>query len=246
MKERFGCTDDRSMMLRFHTQTAGSTLTAQQPSNNVVRVTLQALAAVLGGTQSLHTNSKDEALALPTEASARLALRTQQVIASESGVADVVDPLGGSFLVEAWTEEIRTRARALIGKVDALGGSVAAIEQGFFQREIEDAAYAAQREIEEGKRQVIGVNVQREENEVPMPILTVDPKIEVEQIARLRAFRASRDAARAAAGLEALERDAREDRNVMPAMIEAVAAGSTLGEIVIALKGIYGEYRPGN
>jgi methylmalonyl-CoA mutase N-terminal domain/subunit len=245
-RDRFGAKDPKSLKLRFHTQTAGSTLTAQQPDVNVVRVALQALSAVLGGTQSLHTNSKDEALALPTEASARLALRTQQVIASESGVADVVDPLGGSFLVEAWTEEIRTRARALIGKVDALGGSVAAIEQGFFQREIEDAAYTAQREIEEGKRQVIGVNVQREENEVPMPILTVDPKIEVEQIARLRAFRASRDAARAAAGLEALERDAREDRNVMPAMIEAVAAGSTLGEIVIALKGIYGEYRPGN
>jgi methylmalonyl-CoA mutase N-terminal domain/subunit len=245
-RDRFGAKDPKSLKLRFHTQTAGSTLTAQQPEVNVVRVALQALSAVLGGTQSLHTNSKDEALALPTEASARLALRTQQVIASESGVADVVDPLGGSFLVEAWTEEIRTRARALIGKVDALGGSVAAIEQGFFQREIEDAAYTAQREIEEGKRQVIGVNVQREENEVPMPILTVDPKIEVEQIARLRAFRASRDAARAAAGLEALERDAREDRNVMPAMIEAVAAGSTLGEIVIALKGIYGEYRPGN
>ena len=245
-RDRFGAKDPKSLKLRFHTQTAGSTLTAQQPDVNVVRVALQALSAVLGGTQSLHTNSKDEALALPTEASARLALRTQQVIASESGVADVVDPLGGSFLVEAWTEEIRTRARALIGKVDALGGSVAAIEQGFFQREIEDAAYTAQREIEEGKRQVIGVNVQREENEVPMPILTVDPKIEVEQIARLHAFRASRDATRASAGLEILRRDAREDRNVMPAMIEAVAAGSTLGEIVIALKGIYGEYRPGN
>jgi len=245
-RDRFGAKDPKSLKLRFHTQTAGSTLTAQQPEVNVVRVALQALSAVLGGTQSLHTNSKDEALALPTEASARLALRTQQVIASESGVADVVDPLGGSFLVEAWTEEIRTRARALIGRVDALGGSVAAIEQGFFQKEIEDAAYTAQREIEEGKRQVIGVNVQREENEIPMPILTVDPKVEVEQIARLRAFRASRDAARAAAGLETLRRAAREDRNLMPAMIEAVAVGSTLGEIVIALKGIYGEYRPGN
>ncbi len=245
-RDRFGAKDPKSLKLRFHTQTAGSTLTAQQPEVNVVRVALQALSAVLGGTQSLHTNSKDEALALPTEESARLALRTQQVIASESGVADVVDPLGGSFLVEAWTEEICTRARALIGRVDALGGSVAAIEQGFFQREIEDAAYTAQREIEEGKRQVVGVNVQREENEIPMPILTVDPKIEVEQIARLRAFRASRDAAKAAAGLETLRRDASEDRNVMPAMIEAVAAGSTLGEIVTALKGIFGEYRPGN
>ena len=245
-RDRFGAKDPRSLKLRFHTQTAGSTLTAQQPEVNVVRVALQALSAVLGGTQSLHTNSKDEALALPTEESARLALRTQQVIASESGVADVVDPLGGSFLVEAWTEEIRSRARALIGKVDALGGSVAAIEQGFFQREIEDAAYTAQREIEDGKRQVVGVNVQREESEIPMPILTVDPKVEVEQIERLRAFRASRGAAEAAAGLEALCRDAREDRNVMPAMIEAVAAGSTLGEIVTALKAIYGEYRPGN
>ena len=245
-RDRFGAKDPKSLKLRFHTQTAGSTLTAQQPEVNVVRVALQALSAVLGGTQSLHTNSKDEALALPTEASARLALRTQQVIAGESGVADVVDPLGGSFLVEAWTEEIRDRARALIGKVDALGGSVAAIEQGFFQREIEEAAYTAQREIEEGTRQVVGVNVQREMNEASLPILTVDPKIEEEQIARLGAFRASRNTEKAAAGLERVRRDAGEDRNVMPGLIEAVASGSTLGEIVSALKEIYGEYRPGN
>jgi methylmalonyl-CoA mutase N-terminal domain/subunit len=156
-----------------------------------------------------------------------------------------VDPLGGSFLVEAWTEEIRDRARALIDKVDALGGSVAAIEQGFFQREIEDAAYTAQREIEEGQRQVVGVNVHREQNEAPLPILTVDPKIEEEQIGRLRAFRASRDAARAGSALDNVRRDAREDRNLMPALIEAVASGSTLGEIVSALKEIYGEYRSG-
>ena len=245
-RDRFGAKDPKSLKLRFHTQTAGSTLTAQQPEVNVVRVALQALSAVLGGTQSLHTNSKDEALALPTEDSARLALRTQQVIASESGVADVVDPLGGSFLVEAWTEEIRDRARALIDKVDALGGSVAAIEQGFFQREIEDAAYTAQREIEEGKRQVVGVNVQREEGEAGLPILTVDPKIEVDQIGRLRAFRASRDASRTGPALERVRRDAREDRNLMPVLVEAVASGSTLGEIVSALKEIYGEYRPGN
>ena len=245
-RERFGAKDPKSLKLRFHTQTAGSTLTAQQPEVNVVRVALQALSAVLGGTQSLHTNAKDEALALPTEDSARLALRTQQVIASEAGVADVVDPLGGSFLVEAWTREIQDRARALIGKVDALGGSVAAIEQGFFQREIEDAAYTAQREIEEGKRQVVGVNIQREQNETPLPLLTVDPKIEQEQIGRLRAFRASRDAARAGSSLESVRRDAREDRNLMPALVEAVASGSTLGEIVSALKEIYGEYRPGN
>jgi methylmalonyl-CoA mutase N-terminal domain/subunit len=244
-RDRFGAKDPRSLKLRFHTQTAGSTLTAQQPDVNVVRVALQALSAVLGGTQSLHTNSKDEALALPTEDSARLALRTQQVIASESGVADVVDPLGGSYLVEAWTEEIRDRARALIDKVDALGGSVAAIEQGFFQREIEDAAYTAQREIEEGKRQVVGVNVHREQNEAPLPILAVDPKIEEEQIGRLLAFRASRDAARAGSALDNVRRDAREDRNLMPALIEAVASGSTLGEIVSALKEIYGEYRSG-
>ena len=245
-RDRFGAKDPKSLKLRFHTQTAGSTLTAQQPEVNVVRVALQALSAVLGGTQSLHTNSKDEALALPTEDSARLALRTQQVIASESGVADVVDPLGGSFLVEAWTEEIRDRARALIDKVDALGGSVAAIEQGFFQREIEDAAYTAQREIEEGKRQVVGVNVQREEGEAGLPILTVDPKIEVDQIGRLRAFRASRDTSRTGPALESVRRDAREDRNLMPVLVEAVASGSTLGEIVSALKEIYGEYRPGN
>src|SRR5499433_731399 len=157
MKERFQARDPRSLMLRFHTQTAGSSLTAQQPEVNVVRTTIQALAAVLGGTQSLHTNSMDEALALPTEAAAKLALRTQQVIAHESGIADVVDPLGGSFLIEEWTAQIRDRARELIAKVDALGGAVAAIENGFFQREIEDAAYAAQREIEEGKRLVVGV-----------------------------------------------------------------------------------------
>ena len=245
-RDRFGAKDPRSLKLRFHTQTAGSTLTAQQPEVNVVRVALQALSAVLGGAQSLHTNSKDEALALPTEDSARLALRTQQVIASESGVADVVDPLGGSFLVEAWTQEIRDRARALIDKVDAIGGSVAAIEQGFFQREIEDAAYTAQREIEEGSRQVVGVNVHREQNEAPLAILTVDPKIEEEQIARLRAFRASRDTALAGSALDNVRRDAREDRNLMPALIEAVASGSTLGEIVSALKEIYGEYRPGS
>jgi methylmalonyl-CoA mutase N-terminal domain/subunit len=245
-RDRFGAKDPRSWRLRFHTQTAGSTLTAQQPDVNVVRVALQALSAVLGGTQSLHTNAMDEALALPTEASARLALRTQQVIAHESGVADVADPLGGSHLVEAWTEEIRRRARELILKVDSLGGAVAAIEQGFFQREIEDAAYAAQREIEEGRRLVVGVNAFREEKDAPTPILAVDPGIEEEQVARLRAFRASRDAAAARSALAALQRDAREDRNVMPALIEAVGKGATLGEIIASLKEIYGEHRVGN
>ncbi len=245
-RERFGAKDPRSLRLRFHTQTAGSTLTAQQPDVNVVRVALQALSAVLGGTQSLHTNARDEALALPTEESARLALRTQQVIASESGVADVADPLGGSFLVEAWTGEIRERARALIARVDALGGSVAAIEKGFFQREIEEAAYVAQREVEEGKREVVGVNVHREAGGTPPAILSVDPRLEAEQVERLRAFRASRSGAAAAAGLEGVRRDAREDRNLMPALVAAVAGGSTLGEIVLCLKEIYGEHRPGN
>jgi methylmalonyl-CoA mutase N-terminal domain/subunit len=168
------------------------------------------------------------------------------VIAGESGVADVVDPLGGSFLVEAWTGEIRDRARALIGKVDALGGSVAAIEQGFFQREIEDAAYLAQREVEEGKRLVVGVNVYRDENEASVPILSVDPGVEAEQVARLQAFRLSRDAAGSAAALEVVRRDASEDRNLMPALIEAVSSGATLGEIVGVLKELYGEHRPGN
>jgi methylmalonyl-CoA mutase N-terminal domain/subunit len=245
-RDRFGAKDPRSWRLRFHTQTAGSTLTAQQPEVNVVRVTLQALSAVLGGTQSLHTNARDEALALPTEESARLALRTQQVIANESGVADVADPLGGSFLVESWTEAIADRARALIAKVDSLGGAVAAIEQGFLQREIEDAAYTAQREIEEKKRLVVGVNVYREESETAPAILTVDPRLEAEQIERLRAFRASRDARKSAAALKSVRRDAREDRNLMPALIEAVSSGSTLGEIVGALKEVYGEHRPGN
>jgi methylmalonyl-CoA mutase N-terminal domain/subunit len=244
-REPFGARDSRSWRLRFHTQTAGSTLTAQQPDVNVVRVALQALSAVLGGTQSLHTNARDEALALPTEDSARLALRTQQVIAHESGVADVADPLGGSYLVEAWTEQICDRARELIAKVDALGGAVAAIEQGFFQREIEDAAYAAQREIEEGRRIVVGVNAFREEAEAQTPILSVDPSIETDQIARLRAFRASRDDSAARAALQTLQSDAREDRNLMPGLIEAVSRNATLGEIVSSLKEIYGEHGAG-
>jgi methylmalonyl-CoA mutase N-terminal domain/subunit len=173
-------------------------------------------------------------------------LRTQQVIAHESGVGDVVDPLGGSFLVEEWTAQIRDRARELIAKIDALGGAVAAIEKGFLQREIEDSAYAAQREIEEGKRLVVGVNAFREAESAATPILSVDPKIEEEQVARLRAFRASRDAAAAKRALETLQENAREDRNLMPGLIEAVGKGATLGEIVASLKQIYGEHRAGN
>ncbi len=245
-RDRFGAKDPRSWRLRFHTQTAGSTLTAQQPDVNVVRVALQALSAVLGGTQSLHTNASDEALALPTEQSARLALRTQQVIANETGVADIADPLGGSHLVEAWTAEIRERARELIRKVDELGGAVAAIEHGFFQKEIEDAAYTAQRELEEGKRLVVGVNAFRDEQETTPPILAIDPEIEREQLARLAAFRAARDPEPARRAVARLQVDAREDRNLMPALIEAVTRRATLGEIVKSLKEIYGEHRPGD
>jgi len=247
MRDRFGAKDERSWKLRFHTQTAGSTLTAQQADVNVVRVALQALSAVLGGTQSLHTNAADEALALPTERAARLALRTQQVIASETGVAEVVDPLGGAGLVESWTGEILSRARELIGKIDSLGGAVAAIESGWVQREIEEAAYAAQREVEEGRRVVVGVNAFREdedEDESP-PVLTVDPAIERDQVARLTAFRSSRAGARASSSLASLERDAREGRNLMPALVEAVGACATLGEIVTTLKKVFGEHRPG-
>jgi methylmalonyl-CoA mutase N-terminal domain/subunit len=244
-RDRFGAKDPRSWRLRFHAQTAGSTLTAQQPDVNVVRVTLQALSAVLGGAQSLHTNAKDEALALPTEESARLALRTQQVIARESGTADVVDPLGGSALVEAWTEEIRVRSRELIRKIDELGGAVAAIEKGFFQKEIEDASYRAQRDLEEGRREVIGVNAFREAVAASPPILSVDPAIETEQIARLRALRASRDETAASAALSALRREADGDGNLVPSLIAAAAARATLGEMVLGLKAVFGEYRPG-
>ena len=245
MRDRFGAKDPRSWRMRFHTQTAGSTLTAQQPDVNVVRVTLQALAAVLGGTQSLHTNGADEALALPTERAARLALRTQQVIAHETGVADVADPLGGSALVESWTEEVRSRARALIARIDSLGGAVAAIESGWVQREIEEAAYVAQREVEEGRRIVVGVNAFREEGGDLPPISTVDPEIERDQIERLRAFRVRRDAEKTTDALSALERDAREDRNLLPALVTAVGRDATVGEIVSRLKTVYGEHAPG-
>jgi methylmalonyl-CoA mutase N-terminal domain/subunit len=244
-RDRFGAKDPRSWRLRFHTQTAGSTLTAQQTDVNAVRVALQALSAVLGGTQSLHTNAADEALALPTEASAKLALRTQQVIACETGVADVGDPLGGSFLVESFTQEIAGRARAMIAKIDSLGGAVPAIEAGFFAREIEEASYAAQRELEEGRRLVVGVNTFREKDDVGPPILSVDPRIELEQVERLRAFRAARDTSVSEKALERLKESAVEDRNLIPPILAAVGARATLGEIVGALKTVWGEYRPG-
>jgi len=246
MRERHAPKNERSLWLRFHTQTAGSTLTAQQPKNNVVRTTIQALAAVCGGTQSLHTNALDEALGLPTEENARLALRTQQVIAHESGVAEVADPLGGSWLIESWTDEIAGRARAYIERIDEMGGALSAIERGFQQGEIADAAYRAQRAIETGEAKVVGVNVHREDEEAPEEILTIDPASERHQIERLAAFRGARDAAAAEAALDTLEAAAREDRHLMPPILDAVRAEATLGEISDRLRRVYGEHREGD
>jgi methylmalonyl-CoA mutase N-terminal domain/subunit len=242
VRDRFGAKNPRSLYLRFHAQTAGSTLTAQQPAVNAVRTTLEALSAVLGGAQSLHTNAFDEALALPTEESARLALRTQQVIAYESGAADVVDPLGGSFLVESWTDEIHSRARDLIGKIDALGGSLAAIGSGFFTRAIEEAAFTAQREVESEARIIVGVNRFVEEETAPPSLQTVGKEIEGEQVRRLRAFRERRDPAAADRSRAALLSDAREGRNLIPAILKAVESSVTLGEVVSTLKSVYGEH----
>ena len=243
-RDEFACKDPRSQMLRFHAQTGGSTLTAQEPDNNVVRVTLQALAAVLGGTQSLHTNGKDEALALPTAASAKLALRTQQVIAYESGVADVVDPLAGSYYVESLTNELIERARALIEEVDAMGGSIAAIESGWMQARIADSAYAAQQAIERGESTVVGVNAFVEEgDDAAIALQRIEPRIEREQIARLAAFRAARDSQAVAARLEDVRAAAAESRNLMPLFVDAVDAGATLGEICDVLRTVFGVYR---
>lgn len=243
VQERFAPKDPRSLWLRFHTQTAGSTLTAQQPANNVVRVAIQALAAVCGGTQSLHTNSLDEALGLPTEEAARVALRTQQVIAHESGVADVADPLGGSYVIEAWTDEIVRRSRDYIRRIDEMGGALKALEQGFQQREIADAAYRYQLDVEEGRAKVVGVNVFAAENEMPTEVLRIDPAAERDQAERLRALRERRDASRAAETTRQLAEAAREDRNLMPPILDCVRAEVTLGEIADTLRGIYGEYR---
>jgi len=244
-RDEFGCKDPRSHMLRFHTQTGGSTLTAQEPDNNVVRVTLQALAAVLGGTQSLHTNGKDEALALPTEQNAKLALRTQQIIAFESGVADVVDPLAGSYYVESLTNDLIERARTLIAEIDELGGSVAVIESGWMQARIGDSAYAAQQAIERGDTVVVGVNKFAEAvgSEVAIPLQRVDARIEAEQVERLIDFRARRDANAVERELRAIRAAASGTENLMPRFIEAVDSGATLGEICDVLRDAFGTYR---
>jgi methylmalonyl-CoA mutase N-terminal domain/subunit len=244
MKERFGAKSEKSWMLRFHTQTGGSTLTAQQPMNNVVRVTIQALAAVLGGTQSLHTNSMDEALALPTEDAVQVALRTQQIIAHESGVADTVDPLGGSYFVENLTDQLEAKAKAYIAKIDEFGGALAAIEQGYMQREIQEAAYRYQREIERNERVVVGMNRFAVDEETRPDILRVDETVAQRQKERLAALRQRRDQSAVDQALAALEHAAKGTDNLLPLMLTAVEAYATTGEICHTLRRVWGEYRP--
>ncbi len=242
MKERYDPKDPRSLALRFHAQTAGSTLTAQQPENNVIRVAYQAMAAVLGGCQSLHTNSRDEALALPTEESVKIALRTQQVLAYETGVAATADPLGGSYAIESLTLDIERAARELIDRVERMGGAIAAIESGFVQNEIGESAYLAQRALEQKQAIVVGVNEFAEEGPVTMPILSLDENVEREQVARLQAFRARRtgDFRRA---LASLDDAARSGQNLMPRIVDCVRSDCTIGEIVSTLKTTFGEHR---
>ncbi len=244
MRERFGAQNPRSWQLKFHTQTGGSTLTAQQPENNIVRVALQALAAVLGGTQSLHTNSMDEALALPTEKAVQVALRTQQIIAYETGVADTIDPLAGSYLIEYLTDEIVRRAEAYIARIDQLGGALAAIETGFINQEIQDAAYAYLQAVESGEQVIVGVNRFVVEEQHTADILRVDPAIEAAQRQKLADLRARRDNARVAELRAHLEQAARGSENLMPLFITCVENDVTLGEICHTLRGVFGEYRP--
>jgi methylmalonyl-CoA mutase, N-terminal domain len=243
MRDRFGARDPRSMMLRFHAQTAGSALTAQQPENNIARVALQCLAAVLGGCQSLHANALDEALALPTEQAALLALRTQQIIAHETGVANTIDPVGGSYAIEKLTGEIESAAQDYIAKIGAMGGMLRAIEAGYIQQEIQKSAYEYQRAIERGEQVVVGVNRFEADQERPIPTLRVDPEIERSQIARLQELRARRDAAKSRVALDEVERRARGTENLMPAILAAVEASATVGEISDALRRAFGEYR---
>ncbi len=244
MRARFGAKNPKSWMLRFHTQTGGSTLTAQQPDVNVVRVAFQALSAVLGGTQSLHTNSKDEALALPTEDSARLALRTQQVIAYETGVADTIDPLAGSYLVEKLTDELEAAAWEYISKIDEMGGAVRAVEAGYMQREIQDSAFRYQQEIENETRIVVGVNKFQMAEEHHEGLLRVDPNIAEKQVARLQRVRATRDNKAVNGALVKLRSEALNGSNVVPCILDAVRAYATLGEICGVLRDVYGEYKP--
>src|SRR5450631_1855820 len=243
MRERFGAKNPRSWMLRFHTQTAGSTLTAQQPENNIVRTAIQAMAAVLGGTQSLHTNGYDEALALPTEQAARIALRTQQIVAFESGVPQTIDPLAGSYYVETLTNEIEKRAGDYLDKIEALGGMLKAIERGYVQQEIQNAAYEYQRQVDRLEAVVVGVNRFHVDGEKAVPIQRIDPALEPKQVERLRAVRAKRNAETWKAAIRAVEDTARSGENLMPRILAAVEANATVGEISDAMRRVYGEYK---
>jgi methylmalonyl-CoA mutase N-terminal domain/subunit len=243
MREQFKARNPRSWMLRFHSQTAGSTLTAQQPENNIVRTAIQAMAAVVGGTQSLHTNSYDEALALPTEQAARVALRTQQIIAYESGAPQTIDPLAGSYYVEALTNEIEKRAVEYLEKIDALGGMIKALERGYVQQEIQNAAYEYQQQVDRGEAIVVGMNRYAVEEEKPIPIQRIDESLERRQVERLRALRARRNAQPWRAALEAIADAARSGTNLMPRILAAVEANATVGEISDTMRRVFGEYR---
>jgi methylmalonyl-CoA mutase N-terminal domain/subunit len=242
MRDRFGVTNPRALALRFHAQTGGSTLTAQQPENNIVRVAIQALSAICGGAQSLHTNSFDEALALPTEHAATIALRTQQILAAEAGTTDTADPLGGSYFIEALTDELEREARALIARIDGLGGAVAAVEQGFVQAEIESSAFRHQRDVESGERAVVGVNAFTDGAPERVDLLQVDPEMEARQCERTRAWRSQRNATAAAAALDEVRQVASGNENLLPSMREALRAGCTIGEICGALRDLWGTY----
>ena len=242
MRDRFGATNPRAQQLRFHTQTAGSTLTAQQPDNNIVRVALQALAAVIGGTQSLHCNGRDEALALPTEESARIALRTQQIIASESGVPNTVDPFGGAWAVEDLTNRIENGARALLERVESAGGTLAAIESGLVQRDIQESAYRAQQRIDSGESVVVGVNRYTTAEPSTIDVLAIDPEVERRQVERVKQVRDSRDRAACAAALDEVRAAARGDANLVPPVLRAVEAQATVGEIADAMRSVFGEH----
>ena len=243
MRERFHATAPKALMLRFHTQTGGSTLTAQQPQNNIVRTALQAMSAVLGGTQSLHTNSFDEALALPTEESARIALRTQQIIGYESGVTAAIDPFAGSYYVETLTSEIEKRAAEYIGKIDNMGGMLKAIERGFVQQEIQNSSYEFQKSVDSKEQLLIGVNSFGVETEQPVPLQKIDPELERRQVDRLKAFRAKRNQAKAAAAVRKVDDTARNGGNLMPVIVEAVEADATVGEICDSMRVVFGEYK---
>ena len=243
MRDKFGAKNPRSWMLRFHTQTAGSTLTAQQPENNIVRTTLQALAAVLGGTQSLHTNGYDEALALPTEAAARIALRTQQILAHESGVAQAIDPLAGSYFIEMQTNDIEQQVNDYFARIEAMGGMLRAIERGWVQQEIQNAAYKAQQQVDSGEAVVVGVNRFTQETEVEIPTQRIDESLERKQVERVKALRLRRDRQRWQSAIERVTDTARNGGNLMPAILEAVESSCTVGEIAGAMRSVFGEYQ---